>query len=110
VDDISQEILVDLYSVEFLDSFGVAYLAACLDRCQAQTGITKILIRPPSRANVNQHLQDTGFYESIGLGNQFQARKPNKDRVDLVHLLTSEPLFIDCLLNFWKVPSHSLQA
>lgn len=83
-----------------MDSCGLTYLAACLDRCQLQSGVTKILIRPPSRANVNQYLQDAGFYESIGLSDQFQARQPNKDRVDLAHIKTLEPLFIDALLDF----------
>ena len=93
--DVPQELLVDLSPVEFLDSFGLTYLAACLDRCRAQRGITKILIQPPGRANVNQYLQDAGFYESIGLGDKFQARQPKRDRVDLVHITTLEPLFID---------------
>ncbi len=99
-DEISQEVLVDLSSVEFFDSFGLTYLAACLDRCRARTGIPRILIRPRRRSNVKQHLQNAGFYEAIGLDNKFQARQPNKDRVDLVHIKTLEPLFIDGLLNF----------
>ncbi|MGH6868710.1 MAG: STAS domain-containing protein, partial [Methylocella sp.] len=98
--DISQEILVDLSPVVFLDSFGITYLAACLDRCRDQKAITKILIRPPTLSNVHRHLQEVGFYESIGLGNQFQARQPNKNRVDLIHIQTLEPLFIDGLLDF----------
>jgi hypothetical protein len=95
-----QELLVDLSSVEFLDSFGLTYLAACLDRCSGQEGITKILVRPPSRANVHTYLQNAGFYESIGLGDQFRPRQPDRNRVDLVHIRELEPLFIDGLLNF----------
>lgn len=114
-DDVSQEILVDLSPVEFLDSFGLTYLAACLDRCRAKRTITGILIRPPRRNNVNQYLQDAGFYESIGLGDRFQARQPNRDRVDLVHIgLISFILerWSRCLSMvfsiFWKVPNRSL--
>jgi len=98
--DTSQAVLIDLSSVVFFDSFGLTYLAACLDRCLARPDTPKVLIRPPKRSNVNQHLQNTGFYEAIGLGDQFQAREPNKDRVDLVHIKTLEPLFIDGLLDF----------
>lgn len=98
-DALPQEITVDLSSIEFLDSFGLTYLAACLDRCRAQ-GIHKILISPPSRPNVNKHLQDAGFYEEIGLGDLFQARQPSRNRVDLVHIRELEPLFIDGLLDF----------
>jgi hypothetical protein len=98
--EMPQELLIDLSAVEFLDSFGLTYLAACLDRCGAQEAVTKILVRPPTRGNVNAYLLDAGFYESIGLGNQFRPRQPNRDRVDLVHIRELEPLFIDGLLNF----------
>jgi len=99
-EQIPKELVVDLSAVEFLDSFGLTYLAACLDRCRAGETITKILVRPPTRAKVNEYLQDAGFYESIGLGDQFRPRQPNKDRVDLVHIRELEPLFIDGLLDF----------
>lgn len=95
-----RELLVDLSAIEFLDSFGLTYLAACLDHCRSVGKVTKILVRPPSRTDVNTYLQNAGFYESIGLGDQFQARQPKRGRVDLVHIRTLEPLFIDYLLNF----------
>ncbi len=95
-----KEFLVDLSAVEFLDSFGVTYLAACLGRCRGQEGVRKILVLPPTRADVGGYLQDAGFYESIGLGDQFRPRQPKRERVDLVHIRTLEPFFVDGLLDF----------
>jgi hypothetical protein len=99
-DEIPRELIVDLSAVEFLDSFGVAYLAACLARCQAQQDITRKYVRPPTRENVNHYLQDIGLYEQIGLGDRFRPRQPSRNRVDLVHINEMEPLFVDSLLDF----------
>jgi anti-anti-sigma regulatory factor len=99
-ENIEHEILVDLSEVVFMDAFGVTYLAACLERCRTLGTIPKILIRRPKSDKVYQYLLDTGFYESVGISNQSEARKPSKDRVDLVHITALEPLFVDALLDF----------
>ncbi len=98
--EMPEEFLVDLSAVEFLDSFGITYLAACLERCRGEEGVKKILVRPPRRRNVHAYLQDVGLYEAIGLGGQFRPRQARTDRVDLVHIRALEPLFIDRLLDF----------
>lgn len=99
-EEVPEELLVDLSEVVFLDSFGITYLAACLERCRAEEGVKKILIRPPKRRNVNVYLQDVGLYEAMGLAGQFRPRQARSDRVDLVHIRALEPLFIDKLLDF----------
>ncbi len=99
-EEMPTEFVVDLSAVEFLDSFGITYLAACLERCRGEEAAKTILIRPPSRAKVNGYLQDIGLYESIGLAGRFRPRQPRRDRVDLVHIRQLEPLFIDSLLDF----------
>lgn len=91
------EILVDLSRIEFIDSFGITYLAACFENCR---GSSKVRVRPPARQAVNNYLQDAGLYEAIGLGEHFRPRIPKEDRVDLKHVKGFEPLFVDSLLNF----------
>ena len=98
--DIDHEIFVDLSEVVFIDAFGVTYLAACLERCRTLGTIPKILIRRPKNEKAYKYLLDTGFYESVGISNQSEARRPSKDRVDLVHVTALEPLFVDGLLDF----------
>jgi hypothetical protein len=89
--------------VEFLDSFGVTYLAACLQRCEAEAATSKILIHRPKRAKVHKYLQDVGIYEAIGLADRFPPRRPTNNKVDLAHIQALEPLFIDSLLDFMEI-------
>ncbi len=92
------EATVDLSAVTFVDSFGVTYLAACVHRClDAGSAVT---IRVPRDAGVSTYLRDIGFYESIGIGEYFPARRPSTNRVDLAHITRLEPGFIDYLLDF----------
>jgi anti-anti-sigma regulatory factor/anti-sigma regulatory factor (Ser/Thr protein kinase) len=95
-----EEVVVDLSEVTFIDAFGVTYLAACLHRLDTFQECRRVWIRPPRDQRVNQHLQNVGFYESIGLADKFQARQPSSDRVDLIHVRELEPGFIDSLLEF----------
>src|SRR5579863_7406541 len=74
-DEMPEEFSVDLSQVEFLDSFGITYLAACLERCRAEEAVKSISILPPKRQNVNGYLQDVGLYEAIGLGDRFRPRQ-----------------------------------
>ncbi len=97
---LEREVLVDLSEVVFMDAFGVTYLAACLERCRTLDAIPKILIRRPKSEKAYKYLLDTGFYESVGISNQAEARRPSKGRVDLVHIEALEPLFVDGLLDF----------
>jgi hypothetical protein len=101
-EELPAELSIDLSEIEFLDSFGVTYLAACLQRCELEAAGKQISIRPPRRSNVHQYLQDVGIYEAIGLSDRFRPRRPKKDKVDLVHIQTLEPLFIDSLLDFME--------
>lgn len=69
--EVPREFVIDLSEVEFLDSFGITYFAACLHSCGARRGIGRVLINPPKRRNVNSYLQDVGLYESFGLDQYF---------------------------------------
>lgn len=93
-----QELTVDLSEVTFVDSFGVTYLAACVQHCLERG--TPVRIRPPRNEPVSKYLQNVGFYESFGMGEHFPARRPSVDRVDLIHISALEPGFIDHLLDF----------
>ena len=93
-----QEFLVDLSRVELIDSFGLTYLAACLDRWKSDD--RKVLVRVPQIRYVSRHLRDTGLYESVGLTERVLRRQAARGHVDLVHLQTLEPLFVDTLLDY----------
>lgn len=92
------EVTVDLSTVTFVDSFGVTYLAACVHRC-LDAG-SQVSIRVPRDQGVSSYLRDIGFYESIGIGEYFPARRPSPHRVDLAHITALAPGFIDYLLDF----------
>jgi anti-sigma regulatory factor (Ser/Thr protein kinase) len=89
---------LDLSKLEFADSFGVTYLAACF-HVVVSSGVHGF-VRRPSRDDVHQYLLNAGFYEAIGFGERFGPRKPSPDRVDLVHITAVQPEFIDHLLDF----------
>ncbi len=101
-EDLPAEFSIDLSEVEFLDSFGIVYLPACLQRCEAESDTKKILIRRPRREKVHTYLQDIGIYEAIGLGDRFPPRRPAGNKVDLAHIHTLNPEFIDSLLDFME--------
>ena len=87
--EVPAEILIDLSRIEFIDSFGITYLAACFANCR---GNSKVRVRPPERQAVNNYLQDVGLYEAIGLGEHFRPPILRDDRVDLKHVKGFEPL------------------
>lgn len=94
---VSDGLVLDLSNLEFVDTLGITYLAACF-----HTVSSKVhgFVRPPRKKEVNDYLLDVGLYEAIGLGGRFRPRKPSRDRVDLIHITELEPLFIDHLLDF----------
>src|SRR5208283_2830098 len=94
---LSDGIILDLSSLEFVDTFGITYLAACFHKV---TSNVRGFVRPPRKREVNDYLLDVGLYEAIGIGDRFRTRKPSHDRVDLIHINELEPLFIDHLLDF----------
>lgn len=91
-------VILDLSALEFADSFGVTFLAACFH--EVVTSGVRGRVRRPRRDDVHKYLLDAGFYESIGFGDQLGPRRASRDRVDLVHITALEPLFIDHLLDF----------
>jgi ABC-type transporter Mla MlaB component len=97
------EFSVDLSQVQFLDSFGIVYLAACLQRCESEAATRKVLIRRPRNEKVDTYLQDVGIYDSVGLGDRFPPRRATTNKVDLVHIQALEPAFIDSLLDFMEI-------
>ena len=96
-DDVADGLVLDLSNLEFVDTFGITYLAACFHSVSSRVNGS---VRPPRKREVNDYLLDVGLYEAIGLGGRFRPRKPSRDRVDLVHITELEPLFIDHLLDF----------
>jgi ABC-type transporter Mla MlaB component len=96
--DLPEECTLDLSQVEFVDSFGVTYMAACFQSCMASQ--SRCFVLPPRNQEVNNYLIDVGLYESAGLGQYFRPRSPSSARVDLVHVTQLQPGFIDFLLDF----------
>ncbi len=95
------EIRLDLSGLEFVDAFGVTYLAACCDHVRSNPCNGFLL--PPKEPRVHKYLQDVGLYESIGLGDRFEPRRLSNTRVDVVHLMGGaalQPGFVDPLLDF----------
>src|SRR5208282_5348667 len=99
-ENLNYNVLVDLSDVIAWDAFGITYLAACLERCRHLGTIPQIYIRRPLRPKAHQFLVDMGFYKSVGLGDKFEARRPSKEQIDLVHITALEPGFVDGLLDF----------
>lgn len=98
---IKQEtILVDLEKVEFVDAFGVTYLAACLHT--ALRNGCQVVVRRPASPRVHQYLLDVGLYEQFGLDYIGRERKASDQRVDLVHITALQPGFVDPLLDFME--------
>lgn len=95
--DVPDGLVLDLSNLEFVDTLGITYLAACFHTVSAKVSGS---VRPPRKKEVNNYLLDVGLYEAIGLGDRFRPRKPSRDRVDLIHITELEPLFIDHLLDF----------
>ncbi len=63
-------VVLDLSKLEFVDSFGITYLAACF---HVVTSSVPGFVRRARKGEVNAYLQDVGLYESIGLGDKFRA-------------------------------------
>ncbi|MGH7813243.1 MAG: ATP-binding protein [Candidatus Binataceae bacterium] len=96
--NVSDGLTLDLSNLEFTDSFGLTYLAACFHVVMA-AGVNGY-VRRPRRDEVHQYLLDAGFYQTIGFGERFGLRTPSLDRVDLVHITAVQPEFIGHLLDF----------
>jgi hypothetical protein len=97
--DFPSRFLVDLSHVDSIDTFGVAYIAACFHSIIMNTPAAKRWIRRPRNDEVHKRLLDFGFYEEIGAGQHFQARTPSSDRVDLTYITQMEIFFVDDLLD-----------
>jgi hypothetical protein len=91
-------VILDLSALEFADSFGLTYLAACFEVVMSAS--VRGSVRRPRRDEVHDHLLNAGFYEAIGFGDRFPPRRPSSERVDLVHITSLQPMFIDYLLDF----------
>jgi anti-anti-sigma regulatory factor len=96
--DIYSGLLVDLSQLESVDSFGITLLAACFHSLMSLGGPR--FGAAPGKDETHLELLNMGLYESIGIGDHFQPRRPSRDRVDIVHINSLQPGFIDDLLNF----------
>jgi anti-anti-sigma regulatory factor len=96
--DVQPGLLVDLSQLDSVDSFGMTVLAACFHSLTS-SGV-RGSVRRPAQDEIHLELLNMGLYESIGIGDRFQPRRPSRDRVDIVHINSLEPGFIDDLLNF----------
>jgi hypothetical protein len=65
-------VMLDLSNLEFTDSFGLTYLAACF-HIVVSSRIHGIVLRP-RRDDVHKYLLDAGFYEGLGFGERFGPR------------------------------------
>jgi anti-anti-sigma regulatory factor len=72
--DSTDGLTLDLSKLEFTDSFGLTYLAACF-HVVVSSGVHGFV--RPRREDVHQYLLDAGFYEAIGFGERFGPRKPS---------------------------------
>jgi hypothetical protein len=88
---------IDLSDLVSADSFGVTLLAACFHVLVSSN--IHGFVRPPREPAMHKELLNAGLYEAIGI-DRFGPRKPRRDRVDIVHITTLQPGFIDHLLNF----------
>jgi signal transduction histidine kinase len=96
--NVSPGLLVDLSQLERVDSFGMTLLAACFHSLISSR--IPGSVRRPAKEEVHLQLLDMGLYESIGIGDRFEPRRPSRDRVDLVHIKALQPEFINSLLDF----------
>jgi signal transduction histidine kinase len=96
-DQLESGLVIDLSSVELVDSFGLTLLASCFNGLV--TANVHGFVRPPHHPLTHNELLNAGLYEAIGI-DRFGPRKPRRDRVDIVHITELQPGFIDHLLDF----------